>query len=209
MKLNYPNWSDWKHYFKSSEPWCYHPELFLYDIVDILPSYIDQIVMLGCASGRDFIPFNNKYKLIGFDIAPYEEIVWVEDFKNLEYHECSIKDFIDYSKSNNILIDLSKTLIYSSVTMMYESSEIQNLFFQELINRDCRNFIFSEYLINQPHQVPNGCLQLNPDYFDICRFRKGEGQSQYAHMNLDIPRENMMKLINKGQFYNLGDPYIK
>lgn len=208
MKLSYPNWTSWRHYFKASESWCYAPELFLYDVINILPSYIDQVIILGCASGRDFIPFNNKYKLIGFDIAPFNEIVWVDEFKNLEYHECSIKDFTEYTNNNNILQDLSKTLIHSSVTMMYESNEIQNKFFQELINRNCTNFIFNEYLINQPHQVPNGCLQLNPDYFDICCFRKGNDPLPYAHMNLDTSKENILNLINKGRFYTLGDLYV-
>lgn len=195
MKLNYPNWTSWKHYFKASESWCYAPELFLYDIINILPNYINQIIILGCASGRDFIPFNNKYKLIGFDIAPFNEIIWVEEFSNLEYHECSIYDFKKYTNTNNILSDLSNCLIYTQGTMMYESKETQENFFIELIKRGCKNFIFNEYLISQPHQVPGGCLQLNPDYFNIHCFRNGEGPQPYAHISLDIPQDQILNLF--------------
>jgi hypothetical protein len=203
LKQNkYPHWSNWSHYFKAQKSWCFHHESFLPELTNILPDYINTIINFGCASGRDFIPFNKKYKLVGFDIAPFEEIIWVDKFENLEYHECSIKDFTEYTLNNNLFLDLSKCLIYTQATMMYESKETQELFFLELIKRECKNFIFSEYIISQPHQVPNGCLQLNPDYFDIYCFRKDDGVFEkdngiqpHAHMALDIPQDKIFSLI--------------
>jgi hypothetical protein len=191
--MNYPHWINWNHYFKLQKQEYLTPELFLYNIIDILPKNINTIINFGCASGRDFKPFNNKYKLIGFDIAPFDEIVWVDKFENLEYHECSIKDFTEYA--NNILLDLSNCLIYTQGTMMYESKETQENFFIELLKRGCKNFIFNEYLISQPHQVPGGCLQLNPDYFNIHCFRNGGGLQPYAHISLDVPQDQILNLF--------------
>ena len=67
---NYTYTPFFNHYFDSSRDWLYKYESPLLDYVkEQLPSNINTIINFGCASGRDFIPFQDDYNCIGFDLA--------------------------------------------------------------------------------------------------------------------------------------------
>ena len=67
----------WLKYFKPSEDkgikfqkLITNNERCLDYLTKYIPRYIDSILQFGCASGRDFIPFNEKYKLFGVQFHP-------------------------------------------------------------------------------------------------------------------------------------------
>jgi hypothetical protein len=119
------------------------PEKVLEYIKPNLSSNIKTIINFGCASGRDFIPFETDYTCIGFDIAPIEDITWVCKTNNLTYYECSIEDFL--SNIDNFKFDFSNSLVYTQGTLMYVSPEIQNIFVETLLSKGCNNIILHEY----------------------------------------------------------------
>ena len=104
---------------------------------------IKTIINFGCASGRDFIPFETDYTCVGFDIAPIEDITWVCKTDNLTYYECSIEDFL--LNINNFEFDFPNSLVYTQGTLMYVSHEKQNLFVEMLLTKGCKNLILQEY----------------------------------------------------------------
>jgi len=160
----YSHWFHWSHYFRANYEWLHKPEEFLYNIEKQLPLYITQIVNIGCASGRDFIPFNGEYKLIGVDIAPYDQIKWVDKFENLTYYQCYIKDF----SGLDVLEDLSTSFIYTQNTMMYESEEGQKDFYESILERGCKNMLFHEH---EGFDYNTEGFKLNPNDFEITQFR--------------------------------------
>jgi hypothetical protein len=90
----YPNYQygegnlNFSHYYEGSRDWLHQYEPLLDYIKENLLPNIDTIMVFGCASGRDFIPFQDDFSCIGFDIAPYEQINWVCKTDNLTYIEC-------------------------------------------------------------------------------------------------------------------------
>ena len=171
----YSHWFFWSHYFRANYDWMYKPEEFLYDIKKRLPSYITQIINVGCASGRDFIPFNGEYKLIGVDIAPYDQIKWVDKFENLTYYQCYIKDF----SSLNVLQDLSTSFVYTQNSMMYETEEGQIDFYRTVLERGCKNMLFHEH---HSFDFNREGFKLDPEDFQIEQFRPPAN----AYIKLDI-----------------------
>jgi hypothetical protein len=137
-----------KHYFTpniNTDPWLFKYESPLLDYVILnMPKYIDTIIIFGCASGRDFIPFSKEYKCYGFDIESGDKIDWVCDTENLHYYQCSVQDF-----SKNIErfshIDFSKSLVYTQGTLMYLTSEEQDTFVKTIIDSGCKNMVIHEY----------------------------------------------------------------
>ena len=121
------------------------PEFWLTEyVVDKLPNNIKYIVDFGSANGRNFIPFSSdKYKYIGFDIHDEQEISWMDDI-DVEYHECSLEDFMmNYDGFN---IDWKNSLVMSHVSLMYlNDSKEQNDFINLLKSLGCKNFVFHEY----------------------------------------------------------------
>ena len=133
-----------KHYFTEAEDWLKQYEKPLLDyVIEKLPKYVENILIFGCASGRDFIPFSKNYKCFGFDLAKPSEISWVCSTENLDYYQCSIEDFMDKNVISKF--DLSKSLVYTQGVLMYISSENQTKFSMELIKHGCRNIVFHEY----------------------------------------------------------------
>ena len=154
------------HYFSSQDEWLHSPEQPLLDYVKLnLPNYINTIIILGCAGGRDFIPFQDEYNCIGFDLAPPQLINWVCKTDNLTYYQCNIEDYLN--KFNHDDIDLSSCLIYTQGTLMYISYEDQGKLINHLINKNCKNIVIHEYppecLINeQGHNGNNPNANFNP-----------------------------------------------
>lgn len=119
------------------------PETVLEYIKTIIGDSITTVINFGCASGRDFIPFQHDYTCIGFDIAPIENITWVCKTDNLTYYECSIEDFL--LNLDIFDFDWSKSLVYTQGTLMYVSHEIQNRFIELLLKKGCINIVLQEY----------------------------------------------------------------
>lgn len=169
--------SFFEHYFTSAEDWLQTYEKPVLDyVLAKLPSYVNTILIFGCASGRDFIPFSKKYKCVGFDLAPPSKISWVCPTENLDYYQCSIEDFMNLNVGNTF--DLKNCLVYTQGVMMYVSPEEQSKFVMYLINNGCKNIVLHEYPpdYNGPH------TKLNPtenvlDNFERKHFRNDvEGQ---------------------------------
>lgn len=154
-----------EHYFKytSSNPIGNTPEEVLIKCKSIIPSYVDTIIIFGCSNGRDFIPFQDKYNCIGFDLAPLGYIDWVCKTDNLTYYQWSIEDYLDNFDHSEL--DLSKCLVYTQGTLMYVSWETQNRFIQHMLDYNCKNLIIHEYPpeYNGPHTKFNP----NQKYIDL------------------------------------------
>jgi hypothetical protein len=148
-----------EHYFKYDRhnPFSIEPEKILVDCFDLIPSYVDTFIQFGCANGRDFIPFQDNFQCIGFDLAPLGYIEWVCKTKNLTYNQCSIEDYLDHFDHSNE--DLSKCLVYTQGTLMYASEEYQNRFIQHLLDHNCKNIIIHEY----PPEYAGPHEKFNPD----------------------------------------------
>lgn len=141
---NYTYTRFFDHYFTAEDDWLRKPEQPLLDYVkSLLPSYVDTVIIFGCASGRDFIPFQDTYNCIGFDLAPVNKIDWVCVTKNLTYYQCSLEDYLNKFDHNGL--DLSRCLVYTQGTLMYVSYEDQTRFIKHLINHNCKNIVFHEY----------------------------------------------------------------
>ena len=154
-----------EHYFKhdDSNPVGNSPEQILLECKSLLPEYIDTIINFGCANGRDFIPFEDDYNCIGFDLAPPKYIDWVCKTYNLTYYQCAIEDYLNnFDHSNG---DLSTTLIYTQGTLMYLHPDDQNKFIQHILDRNCKNIIIHEL----PPEYSGPHTKFNPDqkYLDL------------------------------------------
>jgi len=149
----------WQKYHSVSEDWLRIPEIAAVEMSKIIPSYIKNILNFGCSSGRDFIPFQGRgLDFHGFDICPDNVINWICDTERLTYYCCNIQDFPIYH-GKSIDIDLSKSFVYTSGTMMYVDTTNQNKFIDYLIEHGCKNMCFQEYA--PPKAYENGSLYLN------------------------------------------------
>jgi len=134
-----------EHYFKhhSNNPIGDTPEKILLEYKHTLPNYINTIINFGCSNGRDFIPFQDEYNCVGFDLAPLNYIDWVCKTDNLIYYQCSIEDYLD--NFNHSDLDLHDSLIYTQGTLMYLNSHYQDKFIEHVLSHNCKNMIFHEY----------------------------------------------------------------
>lgn len=134
-----------EHYFKHDlrNPVGNTPEQILIKYKPLLPTYVNTVVNFGCSNGRDFIPFQENYKCIGFDLAPLAYIEWVCATDNLTYNQCSIEDYLD--NFDHSTLDLTTALVYTQGTLMYIPSDTQDKFIQHLLDQGCKNMIFHEY----------------------------------------------------------------
>jgi hypothetical protein len=107
-----------------------------------VPSYVKQVLNVGCGTGRNFRPYNFLYELWGIDVIPYHRIKWVAPFSNLRYEQLSVERFTKILNEDDI--GLSKTLIISDCVLMHVSEADQLRFYLEAKKRGCRNFIFRE-----------------------------------------------------------------
>lgn len=155
---NYNYTSFFDHYFNSNEEWLNKYEQPLLDYVkDKLPSYVNTVINFGCANGRDFIPFQDDFNCIGFDLASPSIIKWTCKTNNLIYYQCSIEDYLNTFDHNSL--DLSECLVYTCVTLMYLSYDYQNKFIQHLLDHNCKNIIIHEY----PPEYTGPHTKFNPD----------------------------------------------
>ena len=135
----YPEKRFW-HYYTAERDYQRVPEMFLEQVK--LPGYVRTVIDYGCASGRNFIPFNGKYNLWGLDIIPEEKIKWIRNFQNLKYEQMTFYDFTRFLEQSKI--DLSEAVIMTSAVLMYIPCRWQIRFYNASKARGCRNFIFIE-----------------------------------------------------------------
>jgi hypothetical protein len=118
-----------------------------------VPSYIKQILNIGCGAGKNFRPYNFLYRLWGIDVVPYHHIKWVAPFSNLRYEQLSVEQLTKVL--NKDAIDLSETLVISDCVLMHASEADQLRFYIEAKKSGCRNFIFREpspYDVKHPYR---------------------------------------------------------
>lgn len=165
------------HYFSNNEEWMNKYESPLLDYVkDNLPDYINTIINFGCANGRDFLPFQDDFSCIGFDLASPSIIKWTCKTDNLTYYQCSVEDYLD--RFNHDDLDLSSCLIYTQGTLMYVSYENQTRFINHLLKHNCKNMVFHEY--------PPECI-----------FEYGNGINPTSNFN---PDPNLLNLFERKHF---------
>lgn len=156
---NYNAENSWfKHYYKHNpkNPVGNVPEHITYEIKPLIPDYITTIINFGCANGRDFIHFQDKYNLIGFDLVSGNYIEWVCDTTNLIYYQCSMEDFM---VPNNVDVeDLSTSLVYTNVSLFYLKDK-QEKFISYLLSKGCKNMVFQEYENSQHGNFQPGNFQ--------------------------------------------------
>ena len=205
----------WLKYFKPSEDkgikfqkLITNNERCLDYLTKYIPRYIDSILQFGCASGRDFIPFNEKYKLFGCDLAPKEKIEWVQKFQNLEYYECRIENFEKLIEISENFKNLSKFFIYTQGTMMYVEPNNQEKFFNLCLKHKCKNFIFHE--INKKNFTDNDNPSLgydgkyfslndsHPEFFIEKNYRNPiEKLNPTAHIHLDVDEQIKKQILEE------------
>jgi len=153
----------WHHYYSGQPAFILEPSAFLYDMLPEIPAHVDTIIDVGCGSGRNFIPFDGKYKLFGIDIVPNSRIQWVRGFKGLEYHQMKVEQFTKSLIENPR--DLRNALVMSFGTLMYVSQQEQMRFFGACLANGCRNFIFTEYCKDNPRH-PTEYFKLPTVHFE-------------------------------------------
>jgi hypothetical protein len=190
----YPNYQNgaaglnFEHYYTGQRDWLKVPEVLLYHIKEKLSPDIDTILIFGCASGRDFIPFQDSYNCIGFDIAPPNVIDWVCDTTRLTYYQCSIQDFIP--RVDTFDINWKNTLIYSCVSLMYASHENQNNLVELMWERECKNIVLQEYEPgNSAHHPYLGLTENNLKRFSRHLFRPKYKHEPTAHIFMENTNE--------------------
>ena len=145
--------ANWSHYYKHNpgNPVGNIPEIVLTEIKPLLPNYIDSVLIFGCANGRDFVPFQDDYNIMGFDIKKAKDIDFVCKTDNLTYYQCTMQDYAleNYTIHDGTMHkDLSKSLVYTGVSLMYLDSHEQEEFISYLLDKGCKNMVFQEYTSN-------------------------------------------------------------
>ena len=158
----------WEKYYRRTKDWVSIPEPFLYDLK--IPRSIDTLLDIGCASGRNFIPFDGKLKLWGIDIVPLNRIQWVKPFQNLKYERTTIEQFTRILERGEKRLD--NVLLLTAGTMMYVNEKEQRRFFRACRLAGCKNFIFSEYPANSLVS-PRLNFKLPPEWFTVTKYLKG------------------------------------
>jgi hypothetical protein len=165
--------SFFNHYYSGNEEWLFKPEQPLLDYVrSQIPSHINTIINFGCASGRDFIPFQHDFNCIGFDLSHPDDIKWVCNTDNLIYYQCSIEDYLTTFNHNNS--NLESCLVYTQGSLMYLSKEYQNKFIQHLLDSNCKNIVFHEY----PPEYIGPHTNFSPDDYYLSLFERKHFRNQ-------------------------------
>ncbi len=189
----------WEKYYRGEEVWLHKSEICLKYLLKYIPRYIKNILILGCANGRDFIPFDGKYHLYGLDIVSFSEIRWIRPFQNLVYRCLTVEDLtkmLEYSD-----VDLHDTLIYSIGTLMYVSEHDQKKFYEYALISGCVNLIFQEYPFARRKERAGQCLYLQEyqSHFIVKNYRMSIDDSQpHAFINMDVSPQ--IKDIIKNEF---------
>lgn len=186
------------HWFKGELEFLKRPEISFMYLTKYIPEYINNVLVIGCGSGKDFLTFDVNYYLFGIDISPAADIHWVKAFKDLTYKCLSVEDFTQELKRADV--DMRDTLVISQGVLMYVAAEGQQEFYATCVLKGCKNFIFSEY---STYTMKHGdkCLHLGPHIVDflVKSYRNGypKPEQPNAHIRLDVPPEVAGKLFEE------------
>jgi hypothetical protein len=132
-----------------------------------VPDYIDTILILGCAPGRDFQPFQDRMDLWGIDVAPFERIKnWRCKTERLRYEALSVEAFTKRLEASPT--DLSRTVVLASLVLCYVSAKNQRRLLRALRANGCRNMIFQDFPSDNPECGDNAttrCFHLPESEF--------------------------------------------
>jgi hypothetical protein len=119
------------------------------ELAPFVPDYVDTVLIIGCAPGRDFKPFQDRMRLWGIDVAPFERIKhWHCNVAKLRYEHLSLQAFTDRLSTSPV--DLSRTVAFVSLVLCYISQRYQRRFFDALRANGCRNIIFQDFPKSDP-----------------------------------------------------------
>ena len=158
----------WEKYYRRTKDWVSIPEPFLCDLKP--PSSVKVFLDIGCASGRNFIPFDGKLELWGVDIVEEKRIKWVKSFQKLSYEKMTVEQFTRMLELGRKKLD--DVLLFTAGTMMYVSEKEQRRFFMACRFAGCKNFIFSEYPAGSIVS-PKLNFKLPPEWFTVTKYLRG------------------------------------
>lgn len=150
----------WGHVFRGEGTYAV-PEASLFDLV--VPEYVDTFFDVGCAAGRNLVPFDGKLKLRAADVVPYTQIRWVRDFHNLQYRQQSVEQLANSLKGE----DLSTTLIFTCAVLSYVKADDQWAFFRTCLEAGCRAFLFYEFPQGSRENPNDYNFKLPPQLFCV------------------------------------------
>ena len=194
----YREYTIYDHYFKGELDFLKNPDIGSVYLTKWIPSYVKNVLVIGCASGKDFLTFDGKYSLFGIDISPGSEVHWIKKFNDLTYKCLSVEDLTRAMK--NADVDMRDTLVISQGVLMYVSAADQQEFYTTCVSKNCKNFIFTEY---STYTTKHGgkCLHLGPHIVDflVKGYRGGNPKPEQpnAHIKLDVPPDVAGKLFEE------------
>ena len=161
------------------------------ELAPFTPAYVDTVLVLGCSTGRDFIPFQDHLNLWGIDLAPYEDIEWKCKTDRLRYETLSVEAFIKRLETSSI--NLSRTIVYGIRVLCYISAGNQGRLLDALRARGCRNIIFEDYPPDDPQcgeRATGRCFHLLSSEFGyhLC-FKDPETAHTWAILDNELPSE--------------------
>lgn len=164
----------WKNYYRIG--YWDSPAAFLYEVK--LPDYIDTFLDIGCATGRNLIPYDGKLRLWGIDIVPEKDIQFLRNFSNFTYQQKTVEQFTKELERG--VYDLSKTVIFIHCVLMYVSKRNQERFLQAARKAGCRNFIIYEYPpTSKKHPMEH--FKINSPHFKVTEY-PGDTGYRYEHL---------------------------
>src|SRR2546423_15592935 len=101
-----------------------------------LPVYLDGVIDVGCAAGRNLQPFAGRFRLYGVARPAEREISW--KVEGVTYFQSPLQEF-------RFPGQLDRTLCIAHGTLMYLTRDEQHAFIARLLEQGCKNFIFQEY----------------------------------------------------------------
>lgn len=174
----------WDNYFDASLGGgiLTRPEACAVDLAARVPTYIDTIFIIGCAPGRDFIPFQGRYNLRGIDLGDGDKINWQCDTRRLRYQQIDLKSFVRQLERERV--NLCSTLVYASGTLMLFPKRWQQRLYSALKINGCSNFVFQEAPTDHPEfgaKTGRRCFWLPVAEFVQTQFR--DGYTVFSNIN--------------------------
>jgi hypothetical protein len=124
---------DWSRWY--TREWAPAERVFR-ELSAQLPAYINSVIDLGCAAGRNFGPFVGRYALYGVDLVPREQIEF--DFPGVHYIQSPLNKFEPDFRLDNFLC-------ITHGAIMYVKPIDQKALLERFVALGCRNFILQEY----------------------------------------------------------------
>jgi hypothetical protein len=131
-----------------------------------MPPHIDTIVDIGCAAGRNLIPYDGEYKLIGIDLPDRQRLKFLRDFKDFRYIKASVQKLTRMLERGEL--DLRNAVVHTHSVLVYVPERWQKRFYNACIRAGCRNFHLEEY--PQSKISPEEYFKLDQKDFFACQW---------------------------------------